>query len=304
MTEVIYFHQAIETCHGVQMRLDIDSLRAFKTVVELGGVTRAAQKLNLTQSAVSHKLARLEERIGRPIILKNGTGFAPTSDGRSLLSYADRLIALHDEAAEHFKSSELKGHVRLGVTEDAASERLAAVLGRFRRLHPGVSLSIRVAQSLVLQEWLRAGEVDLAVTQVFAPEKEPDDRELWRQDLIWVQSTDHPVTLGSNIPFVSFDANCFYRRAAEAVLAETGRTLDVILECSSAEGVKAAVRHGLGVAMIGRRHLMPGLTEITSDLPAFPQICHVIRSGKRLSFDLDSSLTDAVSQEMKETLVS
>lgn len=281
------------------MRLDIDSLRAFKTVVELGGVTRAAQKLNLTQSAVSHKLARLEERIGRPIILKVGNGFTPTSDGRSLLSYANRLIALHDEAAEHFRSSDLTGHVRLGATEDAATDRLAATLGRFQRLHPGVSLSIRIAQSLVLREWLRSGEVDLAVMQVFVPEREPDDLELWRQDLIWIQSTDHPVPLGSRIPFVSFDTNCFYRRAAETALAETERNLNVILECPSAEGVKAAVRHGLGVAIIGRRHLAEGLTEISSDLPTFPQICHVVRSGKRLPPDLDASLTDALSQELK-----
>src|SRR5689334_17417518 len=106
----------------VTMRLDIDSLRAFKTVVDLGGVTRAAQKLNLTQSAISHKLARLEERIGRPIAFKSGTGITPTADGRSLLAYAERLIALHDEAAEHFKSSELSGQVRLGSSEDAATD--------------------------------------------------------------------------------------------------------------------------------------------------------------------------------------
>ncbi|HJQ63522.1 MAG TPA: LysR family transcriptional regulator [Burkholderiales bacterium] len=280
------------------MRLDIDSLRAFKTVLELGGVTRAARKLNLTQSAVSHKLARLEERIGRPIMLKGNAGLILTSDGRSLLSYAERLIALHDEAAQHFRLSELKGQVRLGSTEDAASKHLAAVLGRFRRLHPRVSLCIRVAQSLSLQEMLKAGEVDLAVMQVFAHEKQPEDLELWREDLVWVQSRDHACNLGPRIPFVSFDANCFYRRAAQAALADTERSLDVVLECPSAQGVKSGVRHGLGVAIISSRHLDANLMEITADLPSFPKVCHVLRSGKRLSPELDNSIIDAVSQEM------
>jgi DNA-binding transcriptional LysR family regulator len=282
------------------MRLDIDSLRAFKTVVELGGVTRAAQKLNLTQSAISHKLARLEERIGRPIVLKTGGGIAPTTDGRSLLSYAERLIALHDEAAEHFRLSELSGQVHLGTTEDAATSHLAGVLGRFRRAHPRVSLSIRTAQSLLLQRWLTEGRLDLAVMQIFADAKEPGDVELWREDLIWVQSADHPMRLGLRIPFVSFDAHCFYRRAAQAALADSGRSLTVVLECPSAHGVQSGVRNGLGVAVIGRRRLSPGLVEITEGLPAFSPVCHVLRSSTRLPRDLDTSLTDAIVQEMSE----
>lgn len=282
----------------VTMRLDIDSLRAFKTVVDLGGVTRAAQKLNLTQSAISHKLARLEERIGRPIAFKSGAGITPTADGRSLLAYAERLIALHDEAAEHFKSSELSGQVRLGSSEDAATDRLAGILGRFRRLHPRVSLGIRVAMSLRLREWLAEGEVDLAVMQIFAHEKEPEDIELWREDLIWVQSADHPMKLGASIPFVSFDKYCFYRHAAQAALSHAGRSLDIVLDCPSAHGVQSGVRNGLGIALIGSRRLSPGLVQIADGLPAFPPICHVLRSGNRLAPELDASLRDAIVQEM------
>lgn len=279
------------------MRLDIDSLRTFKTVLELGGVTRAAQKLNITQSAVSHKLARLEGRIGRPILLRRNGGIAPTAEGESLLDYALRLVALHDEAAERFRPSTLAGHVRLGATEDVIGEKLAGILGRFRRLHPQVSLSIRMAQSLVLEQWLGTAEIDLAIMQVFVEEKKRGDRELWREDLIWVRAADHPIELGSTIPFVSFDENCFYRRAAREALARKGRALDVVLECPTVSGVTAGVRHGLGIGLIGRRYLAPGLVELTSDLPSFPQICHVLRSRSGLAMDLEASITDAVVQE-------
>jgi DNA-binding transcriptional LysR family regulator len=282
------------------MRLDIDSLRTFMTVLDLGGVTRAAQKLHLTQSAVSHKLARLEEKIGRPVLVKIGGAFMPTADGRRLLSYAERLIALHDEAADHFRSSDIAGEVRLGASEDATGSKLAAVLGRFRRLHPRVSLAIRVAQSLVLQQRLQAAELDVTVMQIFVQEKAADDLELWREDLVWVQAADHPIAAGSTIPFVSFDENCFYRQAAQQALAGSGRKLDVVLECPSAEGVKAGVRHGLGIGLIGRRILSEGLSVITADLPAFPQVCHVLRWRVGLPSDLQKSLTDAVLHEMLE----
>lgn len=280
------------------MRLDIDSLRTFKTVLELGGVTRAAQKLNITQSAVSHKLARLETRIGRPILVKRNGSITPTAEGESLLDYAERLVALHDEAAERFRTSKLAGHVRLGATEDTIGEKLAGILGRFRRLHPQVSLSIRMAQSSVLEQWLGAAEIDLAILQVFVEEKKRGDRELWRDDLIWVGAADHSAELGSTIPFVSFDENCFYRRAAREALAKKGRTLNVVLECPSVSGVTAGVRHGLGVGLIGRRHLGASLIELTADLPSFSQICHVLRSRKGLAVDLEAGITDAVVQEM------
>lgn len=286
------------------MRLDIESLRTFRTVLELGAITGAAQRLNLTPSAVSHKLARLEERIGRPILVKGPEGFTPTADGYSLLSYAERLVSLHDEAADYFRLSEMAGEIRLGSTEDATGKKLAAVLGRFRRLHPRVSLNIRVAQSLMLQQWLKAAEVDLAILQIFSNQMEPGDHELWREDLLWVQASDHPVMVGKRIPFVSFDRNCFYRLAAKQRLAESGRSLDVVLECPSAEGVRAGVRHGLGVALLNRRNLGPGLVEIASDhLPRFPQVSHVLRSRNGASGELERGLADTVIQELSDTPV-
>lgn len=282
------------------MRLDIESLRTFKAVLEHGGVTRAAKSLNLTQSAVSHKLARLEQRVGRPILIKTEAGFAPTSDGQGLLHYAERLISLHDEAAQHFRSSELAGRIRLGATEDATSKKLATVLGRFGRIHPNVSLYARVAQSLVLNFWLTTGEIDLAIMQVFADEKEPDDIELWREDLLWVRAIDHPVKLGRNIPFVSFDTNCFYRLAAARQLVDTNRSLDIVLECPSKEGVRAGIRNGFGIGLLSRRNLIDGLEELREDLPPLPEVCHVLRSRTCSPSVVEKSLIEALLEEMRE----
>lgn len=282
------------------MRLDIESLRTFKTVLEYGGVTRAARQLNLTQSAVSHKLARLEERVGRPILTKGESGFRATSDGEGLLHYAERIISLHDEAAQFFRSSDIAGRIRLGSTEDATSRKLAAVLGRFGRIHPNVALSARVAQSLVLQFWLTTSEVDLAILQVFAGDQEPGDVELWREDLLWVRATDHAPVLGRTIPFVSYDKNCFYRLAAMRHLVDSGRTLDVVLECPSREGVQAGIRNGFGIGLLSRRNLTEGLEPLESDLPELPQVCHVLRSRSDAPGRAERNLVEAILQEMRE----
>jgi DNA-binding transcriptional LysR family regulator len=282
------------------MRLDIDSLRAFKMVLEQGGVTRAAQKLNLTQSAISHKLARLEERIGRPILYKAPHGLVPTADGSRLLGYADRIVALHDEAVDAFKQSDLAGEIRLGTTEDATESRLSSVLGRFRRSNPQASIHIRVAQSLMLKHWLETSEIDVAILQLFAHEQESRDIELWREDLLWVQSVDHPIPLGKTIPFVSFDKNSFYGVAAKQRLAEAGHQLDVVFECPSREGIKAAVMNGLGVTLLSRRNITAGLMEIPLGLPQFPQVCHVLRYQNSIAGALHKNLIDAVLREFKE----
>ncbi|MGF7160627.1 DNA-binding transcriptional LysR family regulator [Rhodoligotrophos appendicifer] len=282
------------------MRLDIDSLRTFKAVLETGGVTRAARLLNLTQSAVSHKLARLEDRIGRPILVRSPTGVEATVDGLHLLHYAERLVALHDEATDRFRLSEVSGEMRLGATEDAAASKLAAVLGRFRRSNPRASLAIRVGQSLVLQRWLETAEVDIAVMQIFADQIRPGDVELWREDLVWVQSADHPVTISKTIPFVSFDSNCFYKQAAMRHLADSDRSLTIVLECPSVDGVRSGVRNGLGVALLSRRNITPDLIELEADLPEFPKVIHVLRSRNAIAGELELTLSRAVVEELKE----
>jgi molybdate transport repressor ModE-like protein len=76
----------------MKLRLDIESLRAMKAVASTGSVTRAAVKLNLTQSAVSHKIKRLEERIGRPVFVRTDGSLGVTEDGARLLNYAERLL--------------------------------------------------------------------------------------------------------------------------------------------------------------------------------------------------------------------
>ena len=167
------------------MRLDVESLRALQQVIDADGVCRAAERLNLSQSAVSHKLKRLETKVGRPLFQRQDGQLNLTDDGLHLYQYAQRILNLHDEAVSFLTPSGIKGEIRLGSTENITLSGLAPVLSRFRHQHPNTNLKIQVEQSLVLQQWLRQGSIDLALLQLESDQLQPDDVLLWEDELIW-----------------------------------------------------------------------------------------------------------------------
>ncbi len=272
-------------------RLDIDLLRTLKAIHDYGGVTRAAERLALTQSAVSHKIRRFEQAIGCQLLRrKPGSGMF-TDDGKHLVAYADKIISIHDEALLGINKPALRGQVQLGITEELVSIGLAGVLGRFARLYPGVTVRTRVEQSLVLDEMLEQARLDMAVMQVFEHEVAAGDLVLRKDRLVWVKSTDFELP-DDRVPFIAFDQNCFYRQWAARELAGSERALDVVLECASNEGVCSAILAGMGVALIAERHFRAGMEQL--ELVAAPAIVFVIRTGRNRSDAPLAALRDDV----------
>lgn len=258
-------------------RIDIESLRVYLSVIDCGRVGLAAQHLHLTQSAVSHKIKRLESRVGMKLLKRTPEGFSSTTQAENFLKYARRLTALHDEMLLNYPISSSEGSIVLGATEDATYGSLARVLGLFQRTHPNVNLKIKVAQSLVLEEWLTAGDIDIAVLQVFENKVKRHDEPLWTDSLSWVASPDFPLDVDDNIPFVSFSEHCFYRKAAAKALKAQGRKLNVVFECQSVNGVNEAVMQGIGVGLVTDSVVEATLKKIDFDLPVMPDIVHVMR---------------------------
>src|SRR5689334_24530232 len=91
--------------------LDIDQLRTFVAIAESGSFTRAADVVHKTQSAVSMQMRRLEERIGKPIFMRDGRASKLSEDGERLLGYARRMVRLSDETIAAFDETELTGSV-------------------------------------------------------------------------------------------------------------------------------------------------------------------------------------------------
>ncbi len=282
----------------VARRLDIDALRALRAVRQHGGVTRAAEMLGLTQSAVSHKIKRLETSLDCELLNRRPGAPMFTAAGEELLEYGGRILGLHDEALMSLTKTDLTGRIMLGMTEDTTCSDLARILGRFRRLHPNVAVRMRVRMSLVLRAMLDRGELDAAIIQVFAHEVRPTDIVLLREGLHWVKSAELALPQTGALPFLSFDDECFYRRWALDIGQDVGDLLETVFECSSASGIVAAVDAGLGVALLSDRHLRPTMQILQDRLPKPPGLAYVIRRARKARHPGLDSLIAAIEQEI------
>ncbi|TXR47475.1 LysR family transcriptional regulator [Phyllobacterium endophyticum] len=261
-------------------RLEIDALRALSAIRHHGGITRAAAALGLSQSAVSHKIRRLEISLDCELLGRKSAGPMFTAAGEELLDYASRIIGLHDEALLSLSKAPLVGRLALGLTEDTACSDLARILGRFRRLHPNVSVRTKVRMSLVLRAMLDRGELDAAIIQVFSHEVLPADVVLYREDLHWVKHPDLTLQQDGPIPFLSFDDECFYRQWALDI-GQENVVLETVFECSSAAGIVSAVNASMGVALLSDRHIRGEMQVVIDRLPRPPALAYVVRRARK-----------------------
>ena len=264
----------------MDFQLDLDSLRALQAVVTHGGVTAAAKHLQMTQSAVSHKIKRLEKKIGRQLFQRQSRQLILTEDGRHLLRYAERMLAIHDEAVTSLGYRDLAGQVRLGITETIPATGIAKVIARFSNAYPNIELSTKVDQTVHLAKLLDDGGFDLVLIQRFESAVLTHDQLLWRDQLVWVQAEFFEPANVTRIPFVAFTRQAMSYQWAQQKLEEQSLSLSVVFECPGMEGARAAILSGLGVGLIAKRDMRPGMIESTLPLPQPPAVAYVARSAE------------------------
>ena len=150
--------------------LDLAALRSFLAIVEHGGVTRAAKRLNLTQSAVSMQLKRLEDGLGHILLERARKGMTPTAAGEQLASYARRMLELNDEALARLTEPSYQGDLILGAPHDVVYPHVPEVLRLFARAYPRVRIALHSSYTQQLKEQLKRGEIDVILTTETHPD--------------------------------------------------------------------------------------------------------------------------------------
>lgn len=149
--------------------IDLDSLEIFRAVVEEGGVVRASEKLNRVQSNVTTRIKQLEGRLGVPLFKKQGRRLVLSREGEVLVSYAQRLFRLADEAERELRSGVPQGTFRIGSLESTAGSRLPSVLSLYHRLFPAVDVELVTGTTCALIQRVRNYEIEAAfVSEPFA----------------------------------------------------------------------------------------------------------------------------------------
>jgi DNA-binding transcriptional LysR family regulator len=251
--------------------LDPDLLRCFLAVTDSGGFTAAGERIGLSQSAVSLRVKRLENQLERRLFERTSRSLALTEEGLLLQGFARRLLAMNEEAVRRLTAPPLEGRLRLGVSEYLVPQHLPGLLAGFRRAHPRVRLEVRIGLSSELLAQLTAASLDL----VFA-KRDPGQRHgrvIAEEPLLWVAS-DTVTDVPGPLALLTMPSPCSYRAAAVAALDRIGRDWEIVFTSPSIMGVQAAVTAGLGVAVLGRAAVLPGMQVLGPEagLPELPAV--------------------------------
>jgi DNA-binding transcriptional LysR family regulator len=261
--------------------LDLDQLKTFVAIAESGSFTRAADLVHKTQSAVSMQMRRLEERIGKPIFIREGRQSKLTEDGERLLGYARRMVRLSQETVAAFDDTGLSGSVRLGTPDDYADRFLPEILARFASSNPRVEVSVFCEPSLTLMDMARSGDLDLAIVTACG---EMPTEVLRQEPLLWVTSAAHRVEKEEVVPLALSKAPCVWRSAGLDSLTSAGRKYRVLYTSGNSTAISAAVLAGLAVTVLAESALRPGM-RVLSESEGFPRLpsCEIgiIRSWNR-----------------------
>jgi DNA-binding transcriptional LysR family regulator len=255
--------------------IDLDSLEIFRAVVSEGGVIRAAGKLNRVQSNVTTRIKQLEQRLGRPLFRKQGRGLVLSAEGELLLSYAQRLFRLADEAESELRSGQPMGVLRIGSLESTAGSRLAPILSRFHRQHPAVVVELVTGTTAALLQRVALYEIEAAfVSEPFTSDgmstMKAFDEELVLITAKGVPPLRHASDL-AGMSLVAFAAGCSYRKRLEDWLGAYALLPARTLELASYQAMIACVAAGTGFAIVPRSLLvaLKAASEVQQhDLPA------------------------------------
>lgn len=245
--------------------LDLDLLRGFVTVAERGGFTAAGLVLGLTQSAVSLKVKRLEDLLGKPVFTRGAKQVALTREGETLLGYARRMLALNEEAVRRFIAPPMAGRLRLGVADHFVPRHLAPALARFARTWPEVRIEVEVGRSHELRAALAREELDLVLGK--RRDGETEGRVIFTEAVVWVAAPDFELVRERPLPLAMLPQGCMFRDRALTALARAGIASEVVYTSPSLMGIAAAAQAGFALSVMGRTGLPEGLMELAG-LPA------------------------------------
>lgn len=234
------------------------SLECFYWIARLGGFRAAAERLHTTQPAVSQRIAGLEHELGVRLFDRAARGTALTAQGRALLDYAERMLALRAEmVAAVAAPGTLAGRLRLGVSETIVHTWLSRFVERAHALHPGVTLDIEVDVSPRLRAGLLSGALDLGFLLGPVDEGGIEDMPLCRYPLAFaacpsLDLPDEPVPVTALLarPLITYPKSTKPTRSLEALLRAPGLPPPRIFGSSSLSTIVRMTLDGIGVSMI------------------------------------------------------
>ena len=228
--------------------LDTDQLRSFLAIVDTGSFTRAAERINKTQSAVSMHMRRLEEQLGCALFVKQGRGAKLSVEGEKLIDFARRIVQVEAGAMAALSRKGLKGSVRFGIPDDYAEVFLADIVTRFRQRHPMVEMSVVCEGSAELSAQVRDGALDLALITDF--DGMPGVEAIREEPLVFVAARCFEISDDAPMPLALGSPKCLWRKITEDALCGNARPTRGLFFSKNYSAISSIVRAGLAVTVL------------------------------------------------------
>lgn len=240
--------------------MDVRQLEMFRAVAEEGAFTRAAERLHVSQSAISRQLQLLEQELGTMLLHRTGRGVSLTSHGELMLAAANRINREIQDAVSQISDTLAlqRGLLSLGGGMTVSLYILPKLLKKFRSLYKNVDLRITTGEADVLLRLLRTGQVDLALLTLPIVAADLEVRPVLKEEMVVVTSRNHPLTRTRAIeskglrryPFVLFESGSNTRKVLDEFFLEEQIPVNVVMETENVEIIKAMVASGLGVTLL------------------------------------------------------
>ncbi|MFJ1211571.1 LysR family transcriptional regulator [Burkholderia pyrrocinia] len=260
--------------------IDLDSLQIFKAVVDFGGVTKAAAHLNRVQSNITTRIKNLEERLGVALFQRQGGKLILSAEGRLLLTYAEQLLRLSNEAEAAMRSGTPRGTLRIGTLESTAAARLPPLLSSYHGHYPNVHIELATGTTTALISRVHRYDIEAAFISEPFRAVDLETQAAFSEELVIVaplQATHiASATQLQQCTVIAFATGCSYRKILDDWLAACGVAPERVLELASYHAIVACVAAGSGVAIVPRSVLAAMHAEnLVKILPLPPQVANV-----------------------------
>lgn len=255
--------------------LDLDAVRAFIRIAELGSFTRAAESLQMTQAGISLKLKRLEGRLGSRLVERTPRHVELSARGAAFIEHARELLEVHDRALSAV--ADIRQRLTIGISDHVAGPELPALIARMNAQDPQLLIEIRVGSSASLLQSYDRRELDTVIVRLHA---ERNDGEVLAEEKFgWFAAPAWQPRAGEPLPLATLAEPCGVRAMAGEFLDRAGVPWTEIFVGGGVATVAAAVMAGLGVAALAPRMLPFGAVDVgprlgLPELPRLPVLLH------------------------------
>ena len=249
------------------MTTNFHQLHIFHTVARLGSFSKAAQELSISQPAVSIQVRELEKEFGSSLLHRMRKGLQLTDAGQAVFGYTQRIFSLADEMRSAVQDIQglRSGRLTIGSSSTPGEYILPWIIGQFQRKYPGIDVSLSISNTQSVVNQIQSRELDLGMAGAPVDLQGFVSFPYVIDEVIVIASPDHAlaskrvVTLDDlqGQKFILREMGSATRRAAEDCLADSGVSVNVVMELGSNEAVKRAVAADLGLGMVSKFAVLP-----------------------------------------------